>query len=55
LRARMAYLQLFACTVRRETFWNVMVDPTTGKVVAVEPITSGDALAAAHALRAAMQ
>jgi hypothetical protein len=47
-------LQLSVCTVRRETFWNVMVDPTTWKVVAVEPITSGDALAAAHAQRAAM-
>ena len=31
-----------------------MVDPTTGKVVAFEPIASGDALAAAHAQRAAM-
>jgi hypothetical protein len=47
-------LQLSVCTVRRETFWNVMVDPTTGKVVAFEPIASGDALAAAHAQRAAM-
>jgi hypothetical protein len=47
-------LQLSVCTVRRETFWHVIVDPTTWKVVAVEPITSGDALAAAHTQRAAM-
>jgi hypothetical protein len=47
-------LQLSVCTVRRETFRHVIVDPTTWKVVAVEPITSGDALAAAHTQRAAM-
>jgi hypothetical protein len=47
-------LQLSVCTVRRETFWNVKVDSTTWKVVAVEPITSGEALAAAHIQRAAM-
>jgi hypothetical protein len=47
-------LQLSVCTVRRETFCHVMVDPTTWKVVAVEPITSADALAAAHTQRAAM-
>jgi hypothetical protein len=47
-------LQLSICTVQREMFWNVIVDPRTWKVVAVEPITSGDALAAAHAQRAAM-
>jgi hypothetical protein len=47
-------LQLSVCTVRRETFRKVIVDPTTWKVVAVEPITNGDALAAAHAQRAAM-
>ena len=47
-------LQLSVCTVRRETFWNITVDPATWKVVAVEPITSGDALATAHAQRAAM-
>jgi hypothetical protein len=47
-------LQLSVCTVRRETFWHVTLDPTTWKVVAVEPITSGDALAAAHARRAAL-
>jgi hypothetical protein len=47
-------LQLSVCTVRRETFRHVIVDPTTWKVVAVEPITGGDALAAAHAQRAAM-
>jgi hypothetical protein len=47
-------LQLSVCTVRRETFWHVMVDPTTWKVVAVEPVTSGDVLAAARAQRAAM-
>jgi hypothetical protein len=40
--------------VRRETFWNVMVDLTTGEVVAFEPTASGDALAAAHAQRAAI-
>jgi hypothetical protein len=47
-------LQLSISTVQRETFWHVTVDPTTWKVVAVEPITSGDALAAAHAQRAVM-
>ena len=47
-------LQLSVCTVRRETFRHVMIDPTTWKVVAVEPITNCDALAAAHAQRAAM-
>jgi hypothetical protein len=47
-------LQLSVCTVRRETFRHVILDPTTWKVVAVEPIPSGDALAAAHARRAVL-
>ena len=47
-------LQLLVSTVQRETFRNITVDPTTWRVIAVEPITSGDALAAAHAQRAAM-
>jgi hypothetical protein len=51
---RQGRLQLSVCTVWNETFWNVMVEPATWKVVAVEPITNGDALAAAHAQRAAM-
>jgi hypothetical protein len=51
---RHGVLQLSVCTVRRETFWHVIVDPTIWKVAAVEPITSGDALTAAHAQRAAM-
>jgi fructose-1,6-bisphosphatase/sedoheptulose 1,7-bisphosphatase-like protein len=51
---RHGVLDLSVCTVQRETFQNVIVDLRTWKVVAVEPITSGDALAAAHAQRAAM-
>ena len=51
---RRGVMQLSVGTVRRETFWNVIVDPTIWKVIAVEPVTSGDAFAAAHAQRAAM-
>jgi hypothetical protein len=47
-------LQLSISTVQRETFRHVMVNPTTWKVITVEPITGGDALAAAHAQRAVM-
>ena len=47
-------LQLSVYTVERDQLLDVRVDPTTGKAITVEPITSGDRLAAAHAQRAAM-
>jgi hypothetical protein len=47
-------LQLSVYTVGRTKLSEVIVDPTTGKVIAVEAMTSGDSLAAAHVQRAAM-
>ena len=47
-------LQLSVYTMKGETFSEVIVDHTTGKVTKVEPITSGEDLTAAKAQRAAM-
>jgi hypothetical protein len=47
-------MQLSVCTVRRDTLWQVMVDPTTGKVVVVEPVTSGEDLTVAKMQAEAM-
>jgi len=41
-------------TMRGDTFWEVIVDETTGHVATVEAITSGEVLTAAIAQRAAM-
>src|SRR5262245_16683592 len=47
-------LQLSVYTMKGDTFSEVIVDHTTGKVTKVEPITSGEDLTAATAQRAAM-
>src|SRR5215510_15668872 len=47
-------LQLSVYTVKGDTFSEVIVDHTTGKVTKVEPITSGEDYTAASAQRAAM-
>ena len=47
-------LQLSVYTMKGDTFSEVIVDHTTGKVTKVEPITSGKDLTAATAQRAAM-
>ena len=47
-------LQLSVYTMKGNTFSEVIVDHTTGKVTKVEPITSGKDLTAATAQRAAM-
>jgi hypothetical protein len=47
-------MQLSVYTVRRHTLWQVMVDPTTGKVVVVEPVTSSEDLTVARMQAEAM-
>jgi len=47
-------LQLSVYTMKGDTFSEVIVDHTTGKVTKVEPITSGEDYTAATAQRAAM-
>ena len=47
-------LQLSVYTMKGNTFSEVIVDHTTGKVTKVEPITSGEDYTAATAQRAAM-
>src|SRR5215216_6259500 len=47
-------LQLSVYTMKGDTFSEVIVDHTTGKVTTVEPITSGKDLTDATAQRAAM-
>ena len=47
-------LQLSVYTMKGDTFSEVIVDHTTGKVAKVEPITGGEDLTAATAQRAAM-
>src|SRR5262252_1404387 len=47
-------LQLSVYTMKGDTFSEVIVDHTTGKVAKVEPITSGEDFTAATAQRAAM-
>ena len=47
-------LQLSVYTMKGETFSEVIVDHTTGKIAKVEPITSGEDFTAATAQRAAM-
>ena len=47
-------LQLSVYTTKGDTFSEVIVDHTTGKVTKVEPITSGEDYTAATAQRAAM-
>jgi hypothetical protein len=47
-------LQLSIYTMKGDTFSEVIIDPTTGEVAKVEPITSGEDLTAATAQRAAM-
>ena len=47
-------LQLSVYTMKGDTFSEVIVDHTTGKVTKVEPITGGEDLTAAKAQRAAM-
>ena len=47
-------LQLSVYTMKGDTFSEVIVDHTTGKVTKVEPITSGEDYTAAMAQRAAM-
>jgi hypothetical protein len=47
-------LQLSIYTMKGDTFSEVIIDHTTGKVAKVEPIMSGDDLTAATAQRAAM-
>jgi len=47
-------LQLSVYTMKGDRFSEVIVDHTTGQVVKVEPITSGEDLTAATAQRAAM-
>jgi hypothetical protein len=47
-------LQLSVYTMKGDTFSEVIVDHRTGKVVKVEPITSGEDYTAATAQRAAM-
>jgi hypothetical protein len=45
---------LVVTTMQGDTFWEVIVDETTGHVATVEAITSGEVLTAAIAQRAAM-
>jgi len=45
---------LVVYTMQGDTFWEVIVDETTGKVATVEAITRGEVLTAAIAQRAAM-
>ena len=47
-------LQLSVYTMKGNTFSEVIVDHTTGKIAKVEPITSGEDFTAATAQRAAM-
>src|SRR5262245_14705670 len=47
-------LQLSVYTMKGDTFSEVIVDHTTGKVAKVEPITGGEDFTAATAQRAAM-
>ena len=47
-------LQLSVYTMKGDTFSEVIVDHTTGKIAKVEPITSGEDFTAATAQRAAM-
>jgi hypothetical protein len=47
-------MQLSVCTVRRDTLWQVMVDPTTGQIAKVEPVTSSEDLTVAKMQAEAM-